>query len=638
VGSEGFRKQVTAVFGDVVGSTALAERLDLETFRELMLVFLERMAGVVERHGGVIEHLAGDGVMGVFGTEAAHGDDALRAVRAGAAMFEELEALNREIEPRVDVRLEMRVGVNTGMVVVGGRVAGHRVSLGDTMNVAARLQSWAPAGGLVIGDETYRLVRRDVETEPAGELDLRGRSEPIAAHRVVQADPPDTAVSLSDRPLLGRSRELSLLTVAFERCAARGSPEFVTLLGDAGSGKTRLLVEVVERYREHALVVVGRCLSYGEGITYWAAAEIVRQAVGIGQDDDAASARAKISAALDGAEKAGAATAQLAQLVGAHEPSEPGDHVLWALRRLLEARSAEQPVLVVIEDLHWAEPQLLDLVERLTVGLEAPVVLACTARFDLLSHRPDWSDVCPTTVTLGPLPSGDVDALVGELVGDALPGETRARLVELAAGNPLFVEQVVHMLVDDGSLMRTASGWALSREVGALEVPPSMEAILAARVDGLSKAERSCAEYAAVIGMEFWSSAVGRMTAEGADQPLAGLTRKLVIEPVRRPGAAGDMLRFRHLLLRDAVYEAIPKARRAVIHEQVGRWMADSTQNRRGEVEEIVAYHLETAARYHGERLDGAEDAERVAALAAEHQREASRRAGARQDEAAARD
>ncbi len=634
--SEGFRKQVTAVFADVVGSTALAERLDPETFRELMLAFLDRMADVVERHGGAIEHLAGDGVMGVFGTEMAHGDDALRAVRAGTAMFERLDELNDEIEPRLGVRLEMRVGVNTGTVVVGRRVAGRKVSVGDTMNVAARLQSWAPAGGVVIGDETYRLVRREVETKPAGALELRGRREPIEAHRVLGPIAHDAPVSLSDRPLLGRRRELSLLTVAFERCVARGSPEFVTLLGDAGSGKTRLLAEVVERYRESALVLVGRCLSYGEGITYWAVAELVRQAAGIGEGDDSRSARARIEAALDGTEGSEAAAARLAQLIGVEAPSEPGEGMLWALRRLLEARAAKQPVLVVLEDLHWAEPRLLELVELLTDGLEGPVLLACTARFDLLSSRPDWSEACPTVVAVGPLPERDIDALVGELVGEALSSATRARLVELAVGNPLFVEQVVHMLIDDGRLRRTELGWESAGDLGALAVPPSIEATLAARVDHLSARERACAECAAVIGMEFWASAVERVGDGDADEAFAGLRHKLVIEPVRRSGASPDMLRFRHLLLRDAVYEAIPKARRAVIHERVGDWMASSTVERRGEAEEIVGYHFEAAARYHAELLGGAEDSERVAGRAAEHLMEAGRRAGARQDDATA--
>jgi class 3 adenylate cyclase/tetratricopeptide (TPR) repeat protein len=635
-GSEGFRKQVTAVFADVVGSTALAERFDPETFRELMLAFLERMAGVVERHGGVIEHLAGDGVMGVFGTEVAQSDDALRAVRAASAMFEELQALNAEIEPRLDTRLEMRVGVNTGTVVVGREVAGRMVSLGDTMNVAARLQSWAPAGGLVIGEETYALVRRDIEAEPAGELDLRGRREPITAFRVLGASARDAGVPLADRPLVGRSRELSLLTVAFERSVARGSPEFLTLLGDAGTGKTRLLAEVVERYQGRALVLVGRCLSYGEGITWWAVAEIVRQAAGITDSDDSSSARAKIAASLDGTDAADAATSELAQLIGVEAAAESGDQILWALRLLLSSRAAHSPVVVVLEDLQWAEEPLLDLIEALVGQLDAPVLLACTARFELLARRPGWSNVCPTTIPVGPMPEGDIDALVGELVGGALPESTRVRLVELAAGNPLFVEQVLHMLIDDGRLVRSDSGWAAAGDLDAVEVPPSIEATLASRVDQLDERERACAEFAAVVGMEFWASSLGRMSGEDVAEPLAGLSRKLVIEPVRRRAAAEDLMRFRHLLLRDAVYEAIPKARRAVLHETVGDWMLEWNGDRRGEAEEIVGYHFEAAARYHAELLGRAGDAERVAAKAAEHLMQAGNRAGARQDDVTA--
>ena len=626
------------MFADVVGSTAIAERLDPETFRELMLSFLERMAGVVEGHGGVVEHLAGDGVMGVFGTEVAHGDDAVRAVRAGSAMLDELEGLNEGVEPRLGIRLEMRVGVNTGTVVVGRRVAGRAVSLGDTMNVAARLQSWASPGAIVIGEETYRLVSREINAEPAGELDLRGRREPIPAYRVVGTGVTEAPVSLSDRPLVGREREFSLLTVAFERCAARAAPEFITLLGEAGSGKTRLLAELIERYRGRADVVTGRCLSYGEGITYWAIGEIVRQVAGVEEGDDSHVARAKIDAALRDSRDGEAAAAQLAVVIGVEEPSGAGagEHVLWALRLLLRARVSRRPLVVVLEDLHWAEPPLLDLVERLTAALEAPVLVACTARFDLLSHRPDWPESCPTTINLDPLPDGDIDALVEGLVARALPDPTRKRLVELAAGNPLFVEQVVHMLVDDGRLRPTDVGWVAADGLDQLEVPRSIEATLAARVDHLSAVERACAELAAVIGMEFWASAIQQISGSDLAEAFSGLARKRVTEPVRRRGAAGDMLRFRHLLLRDAVYEAIPKARRALLHEQVGDWILDWAEDRRGEAEEIVGYHFEAAAGYHAELLEGTGEAERVAARAAEHLMEAGRRAGARQDDATA--
>jgi class 3 adenylate cyclase len=273
------------VFADVVGSTTIAERLDPEVFRELLLTFLERMAAVVVAHGGEIEHLAGDGVMGVFGAERAHGDDALRAVRTAVAMFDELDELNDELESRVGERLRMRIGVNTGTIVVGGSVAGHAVSLGDPMNVAARLQGHAPPGEILIGDETRTLVGHQVRTEPAGELELRGRREPTTAHRLIAIEGRPSAIALAERPLVGRGREFGLLTVAFERAAARGSREFVSVLGDAGVGKSRLVTELVERYRGRAAVLPGRCLSYGEGITYWALAEMIRRAAEIGEDE-----------------------------------------------------------------------------------------------------------------------------------------------------------------------------------------------------------------------------------------------------------------------------------------------------------------------------------------------------------------
>ena len=634
--SEDYRKKVTAVFADIVGSTALAERFDPETYRELLLAFLERMAAVVDRHGGVVEHIAGDGVLGVFGSEVAEGDDATRAVRAAGAMLDEIEALNDEVEPRLGVRMQMRVGVNTGTVVVGRRVAGHAVNVGDTMNVAARLQSYAPAGGMVIGAETHRLVSREVEVEPAGELELRGRQAPISAFRVLRMRPQRTAVPLSDRPLVGRGRERSLLTVAFERCVARGSPEFVTLLGDAGTGKSRLLTEVAHRYRGRATMLVGRCLSYGEGITYWAAAEIVRQAVGIDEKDHTDDARRKLAEAVQDLDDADAVASHLAQLTGLEPAAEPGEQALYSVRRLLEARASAGPVVVVFDDLQWAEPALLDLVEGLAAQLELPVLLACTARFELLSKRPDWKNICPTTIPLGPLPSRQVDDLVELVVGDALPPPTRERLVEIAAGNPLFVEQVLHLLVDDGRLRREGDRW-VAGEIDALEVPPSIEATLASRVDHLAERERACAEAAAVIGMEFWTGAVDQLVPGGVNGAVTGLASKLVIEPVRRPGARGDMVRFRHLLLRDAVYAAIPKARRAELHERVAEWMLAWAEDRVGEVEEIVGYHFEAAARYRGELLGGAEEMQRLARRASEYLAAAGRRAANRDDEETAR-
>ena len=635
-GSGEFRKKITAVFADLIGSTGLAERLDPEVFRELVLTFLERMAGVVEAHGGDVEHLAGDGVMGVFGADRAQGDDALRAVTAAGEMLEQLDRLNDEVESRIGGRLAMRIGVNTGTIIVGSTVGGRSVSLGDPMNVAARLQAHAPPDQILIGDETHRLVARHVRTEGAGELELRGRTEPMPAYRVTGFDTGEAVESLRERSLVGRGRELGLLTVAFERAAARRSCEFVSVLGDAGVGKSRLVAELADRYEDRATLLVGRCLSYGEGITYWALAELIRRAGGIVEDDSTETRRAKLEAAVASDPDGATIARHLAQLVGLEDVDTPGDEAAWAVRRLLENAAAQGPVIVVFDDLHWAEPKLLDLVLELARTLEGPILFVCMARFELLEARADWEQACSTTLSLRPLSTTETDDMVEGMIGDALPERFRTHLVELAAGNPLFVEQVLHKLVDEGHLTVHGSGWEAQGDDAELSVPATIEALLAARVDNLSGPERECAEFAAVIGMEFWAAPLEELVGESAERAIETLRRKLVIEPVRRAGARRDMLRFRHLLLRDAVYESIPKGRRARIHERVAEWLEHWFADRLGEVEEIIGHHYEAAARYSSALLTGGDDASRLAARAVEHLTAAGRRAAARQDENAA--
>ena len=572
--------------------------------------------------------------MGVFGAQQAHGDDALRAVRTAVAMFDELDTLNDELEPRVGERLRMRIGVNTGTVVVGGEVAGHAVSVGDPMNVAARLQGHAPPGEVLIGAETRALVGRQVRTEPAGELELRGRRAPTTAHRLIAIEGQPSAVALAERPLVGRGREFGLLTVAFERAAARGSREFVSVLGDAGVGKSRLVTELVERYEGSATVLLGRCLSYGEGITYWALAEMIRRAAEIGENDSPDERRAKLARAVAGADDAERVAPHLSELIGLDPGRQPSEHSARAVRRLLEIVAERGPVIVVFDDLHWAEPVLLDLLVDVATNVEGPVLCVCMARFELLERRQDWERECPTTIALRPLSDRDTYAIVDQLVGEALPPELRRRLVELAAGNPLFVEQMLHMLVDDGRLRLDDGAWTTQGDARAIEVPPTIEAILAARIDHLGGAERACAETAAVIGMEFWAEPLVELAGEGAPRSLEGLKRKLVIESMRRPGGGrADMLRFRHLLLREAVYEAIPKARRAILHERVAAWLESWAADRLGEVAELLGYHYEVAARYASELLAPGTDESRLRERAIEHLTAAGRRAAARQDD-----
>jgi class 3 adenylate cyclase/tetratricopeptide (TPR) repeat protein len=631
------RKKVTAVFADMAGSTALAEQLDPEVFRQVVQAFFERLAGAIERHGGTVENFVGDEVAGVFGVPVTHGDDALRAVRAAAEMMRELEALNEELEPRLGVRLQMRVGVNTGTVIVGAPIAGRAMALGDAMNVAARLEKRAEPGEILIGEETHALVRREVQAEAAGKLDLRGRRAPIDAYRLHSAARAPEVETPADGPLVGRGRDLALLNVAFERCVARGSREFVTVVGAAGVGKSRLVAELVARYRPRATLLVGRCLPYGEGITYWPLTEIVEQAVGIEDDDEAEVARSKLDAELRSDPDGETIAKRLAQIIGLEEGTESGEHGFWAVRRLLEIVAARRPLIVVLEDLQWAEPMLLALVEHLASQLRpVPLLLACTARFELLDRRPEWRQTCATVIALEPLAGGESAELIDALVGPDLPESVRTEVVELAAGNPLFVEQVLSMLVDEGELKRAEKGWAPANGLQSLRVPPSMDAILAARIDHLGPDEQQFAECAAVIGKEFWARAVAQLTGQPFEAPLDALIRKQLVERIRRPGAADDYYRFRHLLVRDAVYESMPKARRAELHERVADWLVEWSESRLAQVEGIVAYHLEAAYRYRRELLADDDRAARLASRAAKHLIAAGRRAATRQDDAGA--
>jgi class 3 adenylate cyclase/tetratricopeptide (TPR) repeat protein len=636
-GSREVRKKVTAVFADMAGSTSLAEQLDPEVFRQVVEAFFERLAGAIERHGGSVENFVGDEVAGVFGVPVTHGDDALRAVRAAVEMMRELEALNDELEPQLGVRLQMRVGVNTGTVMLGAPIAGRAMALGDAMNVAARLEKRAMPGEILIGEETHALVRREVQAEPAGQLELRGRQAPIEAFRLHSATPAPEVETPADGPLIGRGRDLALLNVAFERCVARESREFVTVVGAAGVGKSRLVAELVARYRPRATLLVGRCLPYGEGITYWPVAEIVEQAVGIEDGDEADVARSKLAAALREDPDGETIARRLALIIGLEEGFESGEHGFWAVRRLLEIVAARRPLIVVLEDLQWAEPTLLDLVEHLAAQIRpVPLLLACTARFELLDRRPEWRHVCPTVIALEPLAADESDELVGALVGRDLPDSVRTEVVNLAAGNPLFVEQVLSMLVDEGELKRTEDGWAPANGLETLRVPPSMDAILAARIDNLSADEQLFAECAAVIGKEFWASVVGQLTRQPFEARLDALVRKQLVERIRRPGVADDYYRFRHLLVRDAVYESMPKARRAELHERVADWLAKWSESRFAQVEEILAYHLESAYHYRRELLASDDRAANLAHRAAQHLIAGGRRAATRQDDAGA--
>jgi class 3 adenylate cyclase/tetratricopeptide (TPR) repeat protein len=634
------RKTVTVVFTDVVGSTPLGERLDPEALRRVMSRYFERMRATVERHGGTVEKFIGDAVMAVFGIPAVHEDDALRAVRAAVEMREELSRLNRELETERGVTIAMRTGVNTGEVVAGDPSRGQVLATGDAINTAARLEQAAGPGEILLGGPTHRLVRDAVRTEPVEPLTLKGKAEPVAAFRLETVDPEAQAVPRRlDSPMVGRDRERQLLQLAFERAVEDRTCQLATILGPAGVGKSRLIEEFLGSLPNEVAVLRGRCLPYGEGITFWPVVEVVHQAAGITADDLPDVAADKLRAVVGEAHDAELVQQRVAQVIGLAADSAVPEETFWGIRRFLESLARDRPVTVVFDDIHWGEPTFLDLVEHLAdLTRDAAIVVCCLSRNELLDARPGWGGgkVNATTILLEPLSEQQCNELIENLLGRAeLNPVARDRIVDAAEGNPLFVEEMLSMLIDDGVLRRDDGHWVASGDVGAMTVPPSIQALLAARLDRLQGEERAVVERASVVGRVFYRGAVSELSPEPARPGIGGHLRTLVRRELIRPHVAefdDETYRFRHLLIRDAAYEAMPKEVRAQLHERFAGWLEHVTGERLREYEEIVGYHLEQAFRYRSELGPIDDNGRDLARRAGSFLGRAARRASARGD------
>jgi class 3 adenylate cyclase/tetratricopeptide (TPR) repeat protein len=633
--SQEVRKTVTVVFCDVTGSTAMGERLDPESLRRVMSRYFAEMRAALERHGGTVEKFIGDAVMAVFGVPAIHEDDALRAVRAASEMRTALEVLNKELERDHGVSLAARIGVNTGEVVSGDQAAETLVT-GAAVNVAARLEQAAEPGSVLIGEETLRLVRDAVVAEPVPPLEVKGKSEPLAAFRLVEVTAGVAGLARRlDSPMVGRERELTRLRHAFEAAVADRSCQLFTVLGTPGVGKSRLVEEFLGSLEE-ATVLRGRCLPYGEGITFFPVGEVVKEAAGLEDFDAPDEIERKICAVLG---TDGPACSTLAQLFGAAEHDGSVEETFWAVRSFLEAVAQSAPLAVVFDDIHWGEPTFLDLIEHITDwAREAPILVLCLARPDLLDERPGWGGgkFNATTISLEPLSDDECGDLIGNMLGRAaLPEEARDRILAAAEGTPLFVEEMLSMLIDDGTLTRDADRWVATRELSDLRVPPTIQALLAARLDQLTGDERAAIQRAAVCGKQFHVGAVAALLDGdgGAVRPLLmSLVRRDLIRPDRSSLAGQDAFRFRHQLIRDAAYEAAPKALRAELHERFADWLEGVGEARVDEFEEILAYHLERAYELLDE-LGPLDDAGRELGLrAATHYAASARRASDRSD------
>jgi predicted ATPase len=621
------RKLVTILFCDLKGSTALGESLDSESLRETMSLYFDAMSAAITRHGGTIEKFIGDAVMAVFGLPRVHEDDALRAVRAARGMQDALAGLNDGLQRTYGVTLANRIGVNTGEVVAGDPTTGQRLVTGDPVNTAARLEQAAGECEVLLGELTYRLVRDQVEVEPVEPLELKGKAERVPAFRLVAVH--DRPLAEAERPpLVGRERETEQVSAALARVIETRACERLLVTGDAGVGKSRLVDHVCEAAADHALVIRGRCLSYGDGITFWPLVEALREAAGIGEDDDLAGARAKLAALLgEGNEEV---FERLASAVGLSERQYPLPEVFWSARKLVETLSRRRPLVLVLEDLHWAEPALLDLVDHVAATAEeAPALLLCVARPDVLELRSAWEEL--EHLALAPLSAAASAEIIDNLLGNAeIAEDARARIVEAAEGNPLFVEQLLSMMIDDRLLLLEDGVW----RTGELQpdwVPPTIHALLSARLDSLEREQRAVIDPASVIGQFFQQPALTELVEDFVRDQVGGRLDELTEKQFVRPDT-GDLYRFHHILIKDSVYDGLLKRARATLHERFVQWADRVNGDRATEFEEILGYHLEQAYRYLIQLAPADEHALAVGADAARRLASAGRRAFVRGD------
>jgi class 3 adenylate cyclase/tetratricopeptide (TPR) repeat protein len=606
------RKTVTVLFSDIADSTSLGESLDSEALRRVLGRYFEDVSVVVERHGGRVEKFIGDAVVALFGVPTTREDDALRALRAAAEIGERLEVLNDDFERGLGIRLGVRTGIATGEVFVGAASGDGFTAAGDTMNVAARLEQSAAAGEVLIAAPTRALGGDAIVVEEVGRLELKGKADPVEAFRLVRVLPHASPYGRrDDAPLVGRRAELAALHEAFRHAQQQQECVFTTVVGSAGVGKSRLVREFLGHLDDSARVLVGRCVAYGEGVTFLPLAEALEEVLG-------SDPRVGVRSLLVEDERAEQIAERVAAALGTDHADGSGEETLWAFRRVFEALARERPLVLVVDDIHWAEPTLLDLLEYVaSFSSGAPMLLLCLTRPDVLEERPTWAAPREnaTLVVLSPLGEDDATALVGHLSADTvLPEESRRRIVEAADGNPLFLEQLLALNAGRGGN-------------GQLEVPPTIQALLAARIDRLESGERTVLACAAVEGREFHRGSVVELLSDEARAEvgtnLLSLARRQFIRPLRGAGPDVDAFAFVHGLLRDAAYSETPKELRADLHVR----LADYLERQAGVPVEIVGHHLAKASRYRIELGLRDETTQELAQRAAERLAAGGRRA-----------
>jgi class 3 adenylate cyclase len=612
------RKLVTVLFADVTGSTALGERLDAERLKDVMTAYFNAVREEIEAEGGTVEKFIGDAVMAAFGVPTAHEDDAPRALRATVRMRRRLGRLNEDLAATHGVTLEVRIGVNTGEVIATSTpTPGEGMVTGDPVNVAARLEQAAEPGQVLVGARTVRSGRGFEFKELPTPLDLKGKTGAVQAFELLGEAGGDVrgAAGLV-APMVGRDRELDLLTALLERVTDERHPHLVTIYGDAGVGKSRLVREflgVAEASGRAPHVVRGRCLPYGEGVTYWPLAEILKGWAGVLDSDAPDIALAKIrragtSTLSDGSEEDVArATALLSFTVGLEDPEfrlvdlsprSAKAELQTAWRAYFSALALERPVVVVVEDIHWADDALLDLLEHVADRSEGPVLFLCPSRPELTARRPGWGGGRRSfsSVSLEPLSIEDADRLVAHLLEiDDLPLAVRSRILARAEGNPFFIEEIVLQLIDEGRIVRAGPRWRATDHIGDVDIPDTVQGVLAARIDLLRPREKRALQAAAVVGRVFWPEPVG-LLLNGEGEELEDLLdtleeRELVHARIGSSMAGQREFIFKHILTRDVAYESLPRRSRGPAHAEIAQWLERTSGDRSAEFVELLAHH-----------------------------------------------